>query len=187
VETPQYTKENAIYSWKNLIVAPSPPEALLGEIYLRLAKEDLLGQVFYEGIPSLAWFLERFQKPDTDVLACFRRDGENALLSGLGWINNVKQSNDGYRRAEVGIAFFRHQLRSIEFGKMMLAWFFENREVDFLYGCTPEPNRPAWRYAKALGFTLHGPIPNFTSWKGEACGVMISALSRKDWNLSTRV
>lgn len=181
-----YEKQDGIYSCGNLIVAPNPPEAILAEAYLRFAREDLLGQIFYQGpVPSLMWFLGEYRKPGNCTLACYRRVGDRAELQGLGWLNQVVHCGDNYTRGEVGTAFFRTTgIRAIKFGQMMFDWFFENRAIDVAYGMTPVPNAPAWKYAKALGMTLAGPIPNFASWKGDLCGVWISSLSRKDWALT---
>ena len=177
-----YEKQDGVYRCGNLIVAPDPPEAILAEAYLRFAREDLLGQIFYEGVPTLSWFLREFQKPDTHALGCFRRVGDTAQLCGMGWVNKITYGADGFKRAEVGIAFFRDTtLRSVKFGGMMVDWIFDNCNLDMIYGMTPQPNEPAWKYAQSLGMTLAGPVPNFTSWKGELCGVWISSLSRQGW------
>jgi hypothetical protein len=178
----EYEKQDGIYRIGSLIVAPNLPEVVVAGAYLRFAKEDLLGQIFYEGIPSMVWFLNEFRKPDTHLLGCYQRVGDMADLRGLGWVNKITAGADGFRRAEVGIAFFRGTtLRSVKFGGMMVDWIFENCKLDMIYGTTPVPNEPAWKYARALGMTLAGPVPNFTSWNGELCGVWISSLSRKDW------
>ena len=104
----------------------------------------------------------------------------------MGWLNQVIKCGDGYTRGELGVAFFKGAaLHSVRFGRIMLDWYFEHSAVDMAYGMTPAPNTAAWKYARAIGMTLAGPIPSFASWKGELCDVWVSCLARKDWNLST--
>ena len=179
-------KQDGIYRDGDLIVAPNPPKVVLAEAYLRFAKEDLLPQIFYEGVPDIDWFLETFSDPKSFTLGCYRAMGDSLSMQGLGWVNHVTEKPaDNFVRAEVGIAFFRAtRLRAIRFGELMLTWIFENTPVDVIYGTTPEPNEKAWKYAERIGMKLVANIPWFTSWDGDPCGVWISHLTRKDWALT---
>jgi hypothetical protein len=100
----------------------------------------------------------------------------------MGWVMNAIQMN-GYQKAETGMVFFRKNVGgdAVKFGRMMLESFFSQYEVDYLFGVTPAQNKLALRYASKLGFSLHGPIPNFATWGGVPADAWISHMSAADW------
>ncbi len=67
------------------------------------------------------------------------------------------------------------------FGKMMLDLFFTDYDIDAILGTTPDGNKLALRYAQRVGMSLHGPIPNYATWKGELTDGWISHISKIQW------
>jgi RimJ/RimL family protein N-acetyltransferase len=79
------------------------------------------------------------------------------------------------------MAFFHGTRTADTYGRMMIAWSFDQLKLDALYGTTPERNRAAVRFSEKLGFELHGPLPNYCTWEGELCAAWISAMTKARW------
>src|SRR5512146_2731674 len=83
-----------------------PADNLLAYAYLRFEREGLLPLIFPEEVPSISWFLGRYQ--DKDMLTLAAVDGQGGL-QGLGWVSHLTAMGAAgrYRKAECGMAFFR--------------------------------------------------------------------------------
>lgn len=168
----------------DLIVTPVLTDRLLAEAYIQMEKEGTLDVVFFQSVPSLSSFLEaHLAGSNRVVLGAFReRQGGDPEFCGLSWIMNPLNIGN-YIKAETGICLFRKNVGrdSINFGKMMLESFFTQYDVSCLFGVTPENNKLALRYAQRLGFSMHGPIPDFATWQGKPTGAFISHYSKEEW------
>ena len=166
-----------------LLVLPRPNDQTLATAYLRFENEGSLESLFYEGVPSLLWFVQNFQASERSVLACGHENGKGGYdLDGLGWINEVHTMAAGkFRKAECGMAFFRGAKNTVMYGQLMAEWAFTVLKLDALFGTTPEPNKLAVNYARNVGFELHGPLPHYASWKGELCACWLSVITREEW------
>lgn len=150
-----------------------------------MIEEGTLDVVFHHSIPSLRDFLVEYMSVGRRIVCgCFReREGQSLELCGLGWAFGTTQMGKFFK-CELGEVFFRCQSRktdNLTFGKMMLEMFFTHNKIDVAFGVTPEPNRLAVRYAQKLGFSLHGPVPNYVTWKGRLVPGWISQMSREEW------
>lgn len=171
------------------VIDPHLDDITLAVAYMRLFEEDLLKVVWYQGVPTLKDFLATHTDGRT-VLGCFYHEEDappnSAVLCGLGWVGH-KSVMHGYSKAETGMVFFHKNIpdkakKSRElFGKLMLKYFFDHNDIDCLFGTTPEPNRLALKYAQKLGFSLHGPIPDFVTWQGQPTAAWVSHLSKAEW------
>ena len=166
-------------------------EELAAVSFLRFSSEKLLPRIFNEGDGTLGWFLTQFLAPGVRVLSFLRETEDKQLIPlGLGWINNsVTVGNPAvFTKAEVGEAFFRKvsPRDTIWCGRMAIHYTFDRLGLDVIHGMTAEPNIPAVRYARTLGFNVSGPIPCSTTWMDEAgerkpCGSFISAYTKQMW------
>jgi len=174
-----------IYSWGDIRVVPRPSDKMLAFAYLRFDREKLLDRIFYEGVPSISWFLQKYA--EIQCFACYRvtgNDQDEIELFGLGWVGAQETLANGWKKGEVGMAFFRkteHRL-TVDGSKLMLEYVFEELDFDVLYGTTPEQNPAAVAHARRLGFDIHGPVEGYCTWQGKPCGAMISSITRERWN-----
>lgn len=173
----------------NLVVTPCVTDDLLAVSYLNYKNEGTLPVIFYQQIPTLKDFIDaHLEVGKRIVLGCFRVDDATGKVEfcGLGWISDAVRMNE-YCKAETGIGMFRCAGRdNLAFGKMMLESFFQQHNIDVIFGTTPEKNRLALRYAQKLGFDLSSPIEDFCTWEGELVAGIISHLSKKQWQERNR-
>ncbi len=168
-----------------LIVTPVVNDYILCKAYIRMVEEGTLEAVFYQAVPTISEFLAEYLTAGKRVtLGCFRemKDGSGELC-GLGWVCGSERMGC-YTKAETGTVFFHRQSdkrQNLRFGQLMLQSFFTRHNIDVLFGFTPERNKLALRYAQKLGFSIHGPIPDYCSWKGELAPGWISHLSKAEW------
>lgn len=171
----------------NLACTDRVSDELLAQSYLRFKKDGLLEQIFYEGVPSLTWFLEHFAKSGkVEILAILRENQDKTLDHVcLGWLNARTSVGSVFDKMEVGFGFFRQYHRDpaliVSATRLMIEFAFRYLHIDAMFGTTPEKNLPAVRMAKRIGFEMHGPVSHFTAWDGAPCGVYISSMSRPRW------
>ncbi len=107
-------------------------------------------------------------------------------LIGVGFVENVLRFNTNQgqiSRGEVGFGFLPSCsiFQALDGGRKMLDTFFNKLDIDHLFGTTPEPNKAAIAYAKRLGFSIYGPVPDFCAYNGDYVGIYTSHLSRTEW------
>lgn len=168
-----------------LTVSTRIGDDLAAVAYLTLKQQGLLRVVFYEGEPSLKWFLEWFQTNDSVILGCFATalGSTTPVLAGLGWLTSICERN-GVKRSEIGMVFFRewqHGSLPAEWCDQMIDFSFEQLGMSAIYGTTPEANRAAVKFSKQMGFDQFGPIPYGCTWKGKPCGTIQSVMTRAMW------
>lgn len=172
----------------DLFVVPDPREEILVRAYVLMDEAvvspdggdpmSVLEAVYAQCNEKIRpkQFLDFHTDPDSHTLACFERIDGKAYLRGLGWLNKIQKVVDT-TRAEVGFGFWDGGVfQKLQFGRLMLDWMFHEAHMDVLWGTTPAENRPALAYAKRLGFSLHGPLPDFTIWRGKPCDAWVSSL-----------
>lgn len=162
-------------------------DELAAVAYLTMQHQELLPVIFYEGVPGLKWFLQWFAAVDAQIFGCFATPaggGGDPVLAGLGWFIGIKELN-GVRRADIGMVFFREwQIENLpaEWCQEMIDFGFHRLGLDAIYGATPELNRAACMFSVRMGFHQAGPIPMACSWKGKACGLIMSTMTRDMWS-----
>jgi RimJ/RimL family protein N-acetyltransferase len=177
-----------------LLLKSAIGDSLLATAYLRFEIEGQLHHIYHRSVPSLREFLDYHLNPRNVWLACMIRpildngepDETRIALAGLGWINTITDvTPDGkYKKAEVGMAFFReYQKRGIagEFTEMLTDYAFDIPGVEALFGTTPEPNRAALIFGRRMGFTQLPPLPLYTCWEGKPCAAIVSYLTKDSW------
>lgn len=178
-------RNGPIYTLGNLVVTPLKDVDLLATAYLRFKQEGVLDMLYYEHDPGLTSILATLMDPATIVLGCFVKAGARVDLAGIGCAAPAFILPNGQKKAELSEAFFRDwQRRSITLplAQMMIQWLFDRSDLDYLFGTTPEKNPMAVRFMKALGFGhTREPIPHYTCWKGEPCGVYVSWMDAARW------
>jgi RimJ/RimL family protein N-acetyltransferase len=169
----------------DLLVTPLVNEETLALAYLQFQRDGTLDTIFHEKRVSLRWALDFWGNENTDILACGRLKSDRSFeLCGLGWINNWIRTPT-HTRCDVGHGFMKQfwgKGMPLTWCRLMLAWLFESRNPDVVYGVTPEKNRLAIAFARKIGFTMHGPIPYWSAYKGEACGCYLDSMTREQWD-----
>jgi hypothetical protein len=180
----EFDKATSLYRAGNLAVSTGLDQKLLATAYLRLDFEKNLDLVYYEGVPSLLEFLKTCTAPEHICLGGFVDHGKGWEFCGLSWVFDRQQLGTGHWKAETGFAFFRHCAKpseKVRIGQLMVEALFETFNISSLFGTTPAPNRAALKYARAVGFNVCGPIPNFVSFEGALADVYISNLTKQEW------
>ena len=184
------TKDAAlVYAYGDVVIVPYPTEMALARGFLRFEEEGTIGQIFHEGVPSMQWILSEFITRQQAILGCFVSIEQYLYPAGYTWFNKkVRIGESNTYKAEVGIGFFKrfwNRKWTLPLAHLSCEWALDNLSVDALYGCTPELNRPAVRFFKALGWNHYGPIEHFTCYPidGEhrVCGAWISCMTRLRW------
>lgn len=171
----------------DLTVTVGISEEVAATAWMLMKAKDLLWRVYPQGVPSIGWFIEWTQKPAHTIFGAYVQslDAERSELVGLGWACEPWDVGGIFRKAEMGMCFFSDHATPamrIDLADMMIDLTFENDVADVLFGTTPVPNRAAIAFAKKLGFEMSGPIPHYTLWKGRPAAVMVSTLSREDYD-----
>jgi hypothetical protein len=173
--------KNQVYFLDRLIVAPNPSEQMLAYAYLEFERQGLNKYIWYEGVPSLSWYLAEFKK--MVVLGCYEDVDGIAQIRGLGWVNTLTLMGGKFKKAEVGMAFFKEvpHGHTHSFGLMMVDHAITHVGLDAMFGATPVKNPAAIRYMQKLGFSHCGPVENYCSFNGELCACEISWMTREKW------
>ena len=180
---PFFSEQNNSIGGK-LHVYSDPGEKVLAATYLLFDREGMIETIWHADPPTISQFLEgAFRKNLTYYVCMFQPEGqERAEIAGLTWAYDVTRLGKA-TIATVGMAFLRaYQHRGIprEFANLAIDMGFE-AGLDVMYGYTPLPNVPALRFISQCGFHAIGDLPLYTTFKGEACGVRISVLTKEMW------
>jgi RimJ/RimL family protein N-acetyltransferase len=177
--------EPTILRLGDLCVTLAVSDVMLAKAYLKMLEEEAIDTVFFQGRPTLQDFLAEYLTQGRRVtLGCFREiPGKEIEFCGLGWVYGSVTMGK-HKRAETGMWFSRRQTRktdNLKFGQMCFSIFFDNYDIDALFGTTPEQNKLSIRYAQRLGMSLIGPIPDYCTWRGELTAGWISHISKAQW------
>ena len=189
------TKDKAlVYSSSDCVITPYPTEVMLAQAFMMMENDGLTDQVFHEGNPGLGWFVNEFSKKNA-ILMCWVRTGPkpaDLTLAGMTWFNGAwRIGRSEFKKAEVGICFFKKFWRrkwTITLAALSAEWAFDNLEqgkIVLLMGTTPEPNKAAVAFFKALGFGTTGLMPCFTTYPGieGPVGIWGSYMTREVWTI----
>jgi hypothetical protein len=185
VQRDTLVKSDTVYSFGDLSVAPLNQDQA-AYAYLMMKSEGTLENFYSQGIPDLATFLTSCFSSGGLSLGAFVKEGGVPTLAGVGLMPRPISCSGGVvERSEVSEAFLRkYQLRSLTLPlcKMMLEMVFDKAPVTVIYGTTPEPNRAALAFMKAIGFEYSNqPIQHYSTWRGTECSVYVSWLTRNRW------
>lgn len=170
-----------------LSIERRPSESILGRAYLLFEHEGLLSLIWSAGTPPLlSDFLEEARKGTTYTACYVEYPGQPPALAGLAWAFDVAPlGKTGRVRATIGVAFLREfQVRNIprELATLALDDIFEHCGLEVAYGFVPIPNAPALRFLTKMGFKKVGVAPLFGHWQGEPCDLVLSCMTRTEWN-----
>lgn len=158
----------------------SYPEDLFAIIYARLKAEDLLADVFYEGVPTVEQFEQLLRH---DSLTYLFMDIDTAGYAGVAWLSLVE---DGpIKRACANIVFFRqYHVPAITsaFGTMLLSQLFNLVGLDIVWALTPHTNVLSCRYCARLGMDQVATLPGWTTHRGVPCDGTVFMMTKADFN-----
>ena len=162
-------------------------EDLLAAAYLRFKQEGLLPTYYHNYFPeiTLRQFLDFHRLPRVEYLGCFLQDQATGRieLAGEGVINQSREYG-GDRICEVGLGYFREFQKpriTTEFTEMLLDYVFIERGYAGCYGVSPIQNPTIHRFAKRMGFRVHGPLPFFVGWHGLSSSAYLYEMTAFDW------
>lgn len=156
------------------------PDEFLFALYKRTKDEKLLSWCFPgQGEISFEAFVVAVRKR---WLVVASSASLNQFL-GYGWLFEV-EGQPMYRKASLGFVFFRkfHCTSMIrEAARKAISWWFENVQLQVLYGATLSENLPAKRFSRQLGFRQIGTAPLFFSGPGGSFDAHLVCVTREEW------
>jgi hypothetical protein len=174
----------AIIPWTPAMTGPL--ESAMTMVWRRLHDEDLYATVFHERTDfTFAEFMQFFSRPLTLVQVCAEVDEHGAIvdLAGLCWLADYEQL-PSHRRACGSFAFFRKYWSpkwTDLFAKTLLAYYFEDLQLDLLIGVTPEPNRAARVFTVRSQLRYVARLPDYTTYQGKRCAALIASLTKEEY------
>jgi RimJ/RimL family protein N-acetyltransferase len=180
-------KDADLYTLGKLVLAPYPPQDTLAEAYLRMKSDGSLSSFFYDGIPSLAVFLQLFTMPEVLTFGAFvRRSTGETDLAGIGHVGvPCRMAGGKFSKSEVSVGYlrsFQRRTYTIPFCQMMIEWIFDRTSIDTIFGTTPERNPAMVAFIDQVGFKRTAePIEDYASWESELCGVYVSWITARYW------
>lgn len=111
--------------------------------------------------------------------------GGERKIAGLGWAVDIAPYKGGLE-ATVGQAFdITYQVKNVckELATMMLDYGFEQCGFRRVNGFTPLPNKAAVRFVKKMQFRTIGIARNKGTWQRTPCDLLVSSMTRSEWNL----
>lgn len=152
--------------------------------------DGVLDELYHEGAPDIQFFMDWCSNPANTVYGVFvPTENETAEIVGMGFLNQLREMGGNLKKGEIGFSFLPRSgagmpisaFTKIAAGKQILYRFFSTFPVDYVFGTTPVHNRLAIRYAEYIGMRRPSIVDNFTTYKGQVCGVSISQCSKEEF------
>ena len=193
---------SATADYSNLITMPTVPrrryavfparadliqqgEIILPGLWHRLHDEGIF-ETFFHDFPDITFgqFVCMLSSPtDRIEVVCEVGEGPDAPIidtAGIGLLTQIMKTAT-VSRALGNFLFFKSYwgTESAILGRTLLdGWF---KEFDVIAGTTPELNHRAIHFVRGLGFREVGMIPDFSSYRRERCGSVVSSQTRREW------
>jgi RimJ/RimL family protein N-acetyltransferase len=179
----------AYYQTKDLAVVPYMPgtpvyrDGTLSHLYYRTRDEGKLAVTFCGDVMNHDQFIAFFEKRKTAQILCEVEGDKNLKPVGYSWAD-LPRGVDGARAAMCAFCFFngaseRHSARDL--GRLGLAYWFIDLQIDVLHGVMLESNIPGRNFAAKLGFTEAGVIPEYHYHESELVGARVMILRKRDF------
>jgi RimJ/RimL family protein N-acetyltransferase len=105
---------------------------------------------------------------------------------GYGWLFEVL-GQPGYRKASLGFGFWKEFWgKEIirEAARKAVSWWFDNVQLQVLYGAMRHDNEPAIRFSRELGFRQIGTAPLFFSGAAGSFDAHLVCITKDEWEAS---
>lgn len=156
------------------------PDEFMFALYKRTKDEKLLAWAFPgQGEISFEAFVTMLRNRWLIVASSVSL---NQFL-GYGWLFEV----DGppmYRKASLGFVFFKkfHGSKMIrEAAGKAISWWFENVQLQVIFGATRADNLSAKRFSRQMGFRQIGTAPLFFSGAGGSFDAHLVCITKDEW------
>lgn len=158
------------------------PDEFMVALWRRTRDEGILPWCFPgQGEISLEAFISMLRKK---WLVLASSASLNQFL-GYGWLFEV-EGEPMYRKASLGFCFFKqfHGTQMIrEAARKAVSWWFENVQLQVLYGMIRTDNLSAIRFSRLLGFQRIGVAPRFFSGPGGTYDGYFTCVTREQWEI----
>ena|SRR5215472_7189784 len=181
-----YELNGSVIKDGNLLISPCTDDYELAKTYIEFHEQGILKYWFHQGIPNLSFFVARMLESQSVCLKTEIVENGYKRIIGLGHVDKpmATSSTRPYTKSELSEAFVRciPPQVTLHGAELMIEYAFLVTGCRVFYGTTPERNRAALRFMKALGFEyMKEPLPYYTSYNGEECGVILSWMTRERW------
>jgi L-amino acid N-acyltransferase YncA len=130
----------------------SVPDELLAKLWEKMVEEGRAASLFYDGrVKDEAEWIAWLKAPGNYPVIVM--DAREKKIAAIGWLNNVD-------KGAAQIHFCMYGLPDPRMGVKVLEYYSKFPGLHVIVGVTPEHYETAIRYAKRIGFTETGRVPN---------------------------
>ena len=157
------------------------PEAhnFLPWLWEKLKADELISVYFHDNPDVNFPTLVKLFSGGASVTLVMTGEGEQVKMVGFGALTGL-----GDKAASAGFVFFREfwdTKTTTEAMKSLLAYWFEQFELDCVFGGVAEGNRAANIMLSRAGCKRQGKLPHLQHWKGVPSDAVVWAAHRTDF------
>ncbi len=145
----------------------------------KLKADELISIYFHENPDVNFPTLVKLLSGGASVTLVMTGEGEQVKLVGFGALTGL-----GEKAASAGFAFFREfwdTKTTTEAMKALLAYWFGQFELDYVFGGVAEGNRAANIMLSRAGCKRQGKLPRLQHWKGVPSDAVVWTAHRADF------
>lgn len=158
-------------------------DGVMSTLYYQTRDEGKLAATFCGDVMNHDHFVAFFQKLKT--LQCLCEVNENGKLDivGYSWVD-LPRGVDGARAVMCGFCFFKSAGRresARDLGRLGLAYWFLDMQIDVVHGVMLESNLRGWNYARRLGFKQVAIVPKYHYADGELVSARVAMVEKAEF------
>ena len=150
-----------------------------------LLEKDDLQKVYFHRNPSFPEMVAVFSNSANLIYLVVKGEGkEDTEFVGFAILSDITDTGDT-RAAAAGFAFLRKfwdGRTTTEAGKLLLAEWFSELNLDLIIGGVAKENRAAAVYLKRLGWKEAGSLPDMQHWQGKVTDSVLWAIKKEDFH-----
>lgn len=162
---------------------PVYKDGVLSTLYYNTRDEGKLDVTFCGDILNHDQFVAFFQKRKTMQCLCEVNDDKTLNIVGYSWVD-MPRGVDGARAVTCGFCFFKGSSRresARDLGRLGLAYWFLDMQIDVVHGVMLESNLRGWNYARRLGFRQVAVVPKYHYADGELVSARVVMIEKTEF------
>jgi RimJ/RimL family protein N-acetyltransferase len=162
---------------------PVYKDGLLSTLYYNTRDEGKLAAVFCGDVMNHDQFVAFFEKRKTLQILCEVSEDKTLNTVGYSWVD-LPRGVDGAKAVMCGFCFFKgasKRTSARDLGRLGLAYWFMDLQVDVVHGVMLESNIPGRNYAAALGFREVAIVPKYHFHEGQLVSARVMMIEKNDF------
>jgi hypothetical protein len=162
---------------------PVYKDGVLSTLYYNTRDEGKLQATFCGDVMGHDQFVAYFQKRKTMQCLCEVREDSTLNIVGYSWVD-MPRGVDGARAVMCGFCFFKGASRresARDLGRLGLAYWFLDMQIDVVHGVMLESNLRGWNYARRLGFRQVAVVPKYHYADGELVSARVAMIEKDEF------